>query len=42
MVGKPDAEEPQVRFDEAEQDFISRQILNVHEAGNGGHSQRPA
>jgi hypothetical protein len=39
MIGKPYAVAPQVRFDEGEQDFVSRQILHGHEAGNGGYSQ---
>jgi hypothetical protein len=39
MIGKPYAGELQVRFDEGEQDFVPRTILNGHEAGNGGHSQ---
>ena len=39
MIGKPYAVAPQVRFDEGEQDFVLWQILNGHEAGNGGHSQ---
>jgi hypothetical protein len=39
MIGKPYAGELHVRFDEGEQDFVSRNILNGHEAGNGGHSQ---
>jgi hypothetical protein len=39
MIGKPYAVEPQVRFDEGEQDFVSRKILHGHEAGNGGDSQ---
>jgi hypothetical protein len=39
MIGKPYVGELQVRFDEGEQDFVSRKILNGHEAGNGGHSQ---
>ena len=39
MIGKPYAGELHVRFDEGEQDFVSRQILNGHEAGNGGHCQ---
>jgi hypothetical protein len=39
MIGKPYAGELHVRFDEGEQDFVSRKILNGHEAGNGGHSQ---
>ena len=39
MIGKPYAEEPQVRFDEGEQDFVLRPILNGHEAGNGGYGQ---
>jgi hypothetical protein len=30
-----------VRFDEGEQDFVLWQILNGHEAGNGGDSQGP-
>ena len=39
MIGKPYVGELHVRFDEGEQDFVSRQILNGHEAGNGGHCQ---
>jgi hypothetical protein len=39
MIGKPYAVAPQVRFDEGEQDFVTRKILHGHEAGNGGHSQ---
>jgi hypothetical protein len=39
MIGKPYAGELHVRFDEGEQDFVLRNILNGHEAGNGGHSQ---
>jgi hypothetical protein len=39
MIGKPYAGELHVRFDEVEQDFVSRTILHGHEAGNGGHSQ---
>ena len=39
MIGKPYAGELHVRFDEGEQDFVLWQILNGHEAGNGGHSQ---
>jgi hypothetical protein len=39
MIGKPYAGELQVRFDEGEQDFVSRKILHGHEAGNGGDSQ---
>jgi hypothetical protein len=39
MIGKPYAGELQVRFDEGEQDFVSRKILHGHEAGNGGYSQ---
>ena len=39
MIGKPYAGELHVRFDEAEQDFVPRQTLNGHEAGNGGHGQ---
>ena len=39
MTGNPYAGELQVRFDEGEQDFVPRTILNGHEAGNGGHSQ---
>ena len=33
MIGKPYAGELQVRFDEGEQDFVLRSILNGHEAG---------
>jgi hypothetical protein len=39
MIGKPYAGKLQVRFDEGEQDFVSRKILHGHEAGNGGDSQ---
>jgi hypothetical protein len=39
MIGKPYAGELQVRFDEGKQDFVPRRILNVHAAGNDGHSQ---
>ncbi len=39
MIGKPYAGKLHVRFDEREQDFVSRNVLNGHEAGNGGHSQ---
>jgi hypothetical protein len=39
MIAKPYAGELHVRFDEGEQDFVSRKILNGHEAGNGGYSQ---
>jgi hypothetical protein len=39
MIGKPCAVAPHARFDEGEQDFVTRQILHGHEAGNGGHSQ---
>jgi hypothetical protein len=38
---RPYAGELQVRFDEGEQDGVSRKILDGHEAGNGGHSQEP-
>jgi hypothetical protein len=41
MIGKPYAGELHVRFDEGEQDFVSRKFLNGHEAGNGGYSQGP-
>jgi hypothetical protein len=41
MIGKPYAGELHVRFDEGEQDFVSRRFLNGHEAGNGGYSQGP-
>jgi hypothetical protein len=40
MIGKPYAGELHVRFDEGEQDFVARQILNGHEAGNGGNKPR--
>ena len=40
MIGKPYAGELHVRFDEGEQVFVARQILNGHEAGNGGHKPR--
>ena len=39
MIGKPYAGEPQVRFDEGEQDCISWTILNGHEVGNDGYGQ---
>jgi len=39
MIGKPYAGKLQVRFDEGEQDFVSRKILYGHETGNGGYSQ---
>jgi hypothetical protein len=39
MIGKPYAGDLQVRFDEGEQDFVPRRILNGHEVGNDGHSQ---
>ena len=39
MIGKPYAGELHVWFDEGEQDFVLWQILNGHEAGNGGHCQ---
>jgi len=39
MIGKPYAGELHVRFDEGEQDFVSRKILNGHAAGNGGYGQ---
>ena len=39
MIGKPYVGEPQVRFDEGEQAFIAREILNGHETGNSGYSQ---
>ena len=39
MIGKPYAGELHVRFDEGEQDFVSRRFLNGHEAGNGGDRQ---
>ena len=32
MIGKPYAGELQVRFDEGEQDFVSRKILNGHKS----------
>jgi len=40
MIGKPYAGELHVRFDEGEQVFVARQILNGHEAGNGGDTPR--
>jgi len=40
MIGKPYAGELHVRFDEGEQVFVARQILNGHEAGNGGNKPR--
>ena len=40
MIGKPYAGELHVRFDEGEQVFVARQILNGHEAGNGGDKPR--
>ena len=39
MIGKPYAGELQLRFDEGEQDFVLRSILNRHEAGNGAPGQ---
>jgi hypothetical protein len=39
MIGKPYAGELHVRFDEGEQDCVSRKILHGHKAGNGGDSQ---
>ena len=32
MIGNPYAGELHVRFDEGEQDFVSRKILNGHKA----------
>ena len=32
--------ELRVRFDEGEQDFVLWRILNGHEAGSGGYSQK--
>jgi len=40
MIGEPYAGELRVRFDEGEQVFVVRQILNGHEAGNGGNKPR--
>ena len=40
MIGKPYAGELHVRFDEGEQVLVARQILNGHEAGNGGDKPR--
>jgi hypothetical protein len=40
MIGKPYAGELHVRFDEGEQVFVARRILNGHEAGNGGDKPR--
>ena len=40
MIGKPYAGELHVRFDEGEQVFVALQILNGHEAGNGGDKPR--
>jgi len=42
MIGKPYAGEPQVRFDEGEQDCIPWTILNGHEVGNDRHGQGSA
>ena len=42
MIGKPYAGELQVRFDEGEQDFVPRTILNGHEVGNDRYSQGAA
>jgi len=39
MIGKPYAGELHVRFDEGEQDLVSRRILNGHAVGNDGYSQ---
>ena len=39
MIGKPYAGDLQVRFDEGEQGFVLRMILNGHEVGNDGYSQ---
>jgi hypothetical protein len=39
MIGKPYAGELQVRFDEGEQDFSPRTILNGHDVGNDGYGQ---
>ncbi len=39
MIGKPDAGELHVRFDEGGQDGGRGTALNGHEAGNGGYSQ---
>jgi hypothetical protein len=40
MTGKPYAGELHVRFDEGEEVLVARQILNGHEAGNGGDKPR--
>ncbi len=42
MIGKPYAEDLQVRFDEGEQDCVPGTILNGHEVGNDGYSQGSA
>jgi hypothetical protein len=39
MIGKPDAGELHVRFDEGGQDLHLWITLNGHEAGNGRYSQ---
>jgi hypothetical protein len=39
MIGKPYAGELHVRFDEGEQDLVSRPTLNGHAVGNDGYSQ---
>ena len=39
MIGKPDAGELHVRFDEGGQDRLLRKLLNGHAAGNGRYSQ---
>jgi hypothetical protein len=42
MIGKPYAGELHVRFDEGEQVFVARRILNGHAVGNDGYGQGPA
>ena len=42
MIGKPYAGEPQVRFDEGEQDLFPWTILNGHEVENDGYGQGSA
>jgi len=39
MIGKPYAGELHVRFDEGEQDLVSRTSLNGHAVGNDRYSQ---
>ncbi len=42
MIGKPYAGELHVRFDEGEQDLVSRTSLNGHAVGNDRYSQGAA